>query len=399
MGSLLRFYADCPDDRASREVIGVFPEKTALEDDRCSFNIDVDLKRAFEKGRTLVIDVYKRDFVVSVSDHIGAWRFRLEDCAPSMRIDIFLDETKRGNLRLNALENDEEKRVRPFEGRINKKYKWAPVQAVSIEIWDDNDEAVFSNKVLFSVSDERLLADYYGREGHQEVYAARNIFIERFHAARLRVIGKCFKKYLKNCSKVVDVGSGHSIFSMVSDSWDFEITCCDLDKEVIENGLKNRNDYEWVYSDVSTLPFEDESFDGLYAGEIIEHLVDPEKGLDEWMRVLKPGGTMILTTPNAARLINRVNCTREDANSEHISEMTYAELKSLFKSKGLKVLDRKGIYLEFFFNYFRRGQKVDLLPRRMNYPKYEGFMDFSMRLGELFPRAAFNLVFVLKKKS
>ena len=52
-------------------------------------------------------------------------------------------------------------------------------------------------------------------------------------------------------------------------------------------------------------PFADESFDVVIFAEIIEHLLmDPCKVLREIKRVLKPGGNLILTTPNVARLEN-----------------------------------------------------------------------------------------------
>jgi SAM-dependent methyltransferase len=46
------------------------------------------------------------------------------------------------------------------------------------------------------------------------------------------------------------------------------------------------------------LPFEDESVDVVLAGEIIEHIVDTESFLREIRRVLRPGGAVVLSTPN-----------------------------------------------------------------------------------------------------
>lgn len=59
--------------------------------------------------------------------------------------------------------------------------------------------------------------------------------------------------------------------------------------------------------DVSNpLPFENNHFDFVYAGEIIEHIFDTKSFLKEIHRVLKPGGYLILTTPNLARLDDRI---------------------------------------------------------------------------------------------
>jgi methionine biosynthesis protein MetW len=65
--------------------------------------------------------------------------------------------------------------------------------------------------------------------------------------------------------------------------------------------------FEARVADVSTgLPFSADHFDCVIFGEVIEHLVDPDAALREISRVLKAGGTLIVTTPNLASWFNRV---------------------------------------------------------------------------------------------
>ncbi|MEU8776795.1 methyltransferase domain-containing protein [Streptomyces sp. NPDC048606] len=53
------------------------------------------------------------------------------------------------------------------------------------------------------------------------------------------------------------------------------------------------------------LPFAAESADAVLFSEVVEHLVDPDGALDELRRVLRPGGHLMLSTPNLAAWYNR----------------------------------------------------------------------------------------------
>ena len=52
-----------------------------------------------------------------------------------------------------------------------------------------------------------------------------------------------------------------------------------------------------VYCDAGALPFAARSFDGILCTEVLEHLAAPARTLAEAMRVLRPGGWLLLTTP------------------------------------------------------------------------------------------------------
>jgi SAM-dependent methyltransferase len=59
-------------------------------------------------------------------------------------------------------------------------------------------------------------------------------------------------------------------------------------------------------ADDGGLPLAEASVDVVIMSELIEHLLDPDSTLVEAWRVLRPGGTLLLSTPNLAAWYNRV---------------------------------------------------------------------------------------------
>ena len=80
--------------------------------------------------------------------------------------------------------------------------------------------------------------------------------------------------------------------------------------------------------DVRTLPYPDSTFDVVIAVEVLEHIPDPEVGLSEAMRVLKPGGYAITALPVQLPLLMHLY----DFDSPD-------EVLALYKKVGLKVID------------------------------------------------------------
>jgi ubiquinone/menaquinone biosynthesis C-methylase UbiE len=53
-----------------------------------------------------------------------------------------------------------------------------------------------------------------------------------------------------------------------------------------------------VVGSILEMPFPDAHFDIVVSSEVIEHTPNPEQAIKEIYRVLKPGGVMVLSTPN-----------------------------------------------------------------------------------------------------
>jgi len=97
-------------------------------------------------------------------------------------------------------------------------------------------------------------------------------------------------------------------------------------------------------------PFDDASFDLVLWCEVIEHLTaNPVHALAEIHRVLKPGGALVVTTPNVARTDNVAALLRGDnvydpyhlgaplSGSRHSREYTFTELRDLLTGCGFAV--------------------------------------------------------------
>jgi SAM-dependent methyltransferase len=84
-----------------------------------------------------------------------------------------------------------------------------------------------------------------------------------------------------------------------------EVVGVDADKEALAEAQKLGIETRWADLD-EPLPFEEETFDVVVAGELLEHLRDPGRLVAEARRVLRPGGTFVASVPNAYRLKNRL---------------------------------------------------------------------------------------------
>ena len=109
---------------------------------------------------------------------------------------------------------------------------------------------------------------------------------------------------LQKDARILDAGGGElrnrplcSHLAYVSQDF------CQYDGRGDTKGLQTGN---WDTSridlvcDITAIPEPDVSFDVILCSEVLEHVPDPTKALDEFARLLKPGGKLILTAPFAS---------------------------------------------------------------------------------------------------
>lgn len=87
--------------------------------------------------------------------------------------------------------------------------------------------------------------------------------------------------------------------------------------------------------------FKDDTFDFVYASHILEHLKDPLKAVEEWLRVVKKGGYVIIITPDKRFIPTKgtVNC-----DPQHKYDWQYEEVREMMGMVDSAVVVNKNIW-------------------------------------------------------
>lgn len=125
--------------------------------------------------------------------------------------------------------------------------------------------------------------------------------------------------------------------------------------KIVKNDIIDSGDTD-IVADACDLPVEDDSFDLVICRELIEHVLNPVMLLTEMYRVLKKGGYMLITTPNAYNV-------RPDGVWHQRAYSPGYFLRTL-KKHGFKIIDKKGdvpgIHYGLLF-YAKQGSNKGLL--------------------------------------
>lgn len=113
-----------------------------------------------------------------------------------------------------------------------------------------------------------------------------------------------FNKFIKKNDLILDIGA---LRSTLTDTRKNKVIAVDLpydgssrfgfQKKII-NKLKKRGNLELVFGDGQYLPFYKDNFDLIICTEVLEHIYDDKKAAAEMLRVLKPGGILLITVPH-----------------------------------------------------------------------------------------------------
>jgi SAM-dependent methyltransferase len=101
---------------------------------------------------------------------------------------------------------------------------------------------------------------------------------------------------------ICDLGCGTGIgYSLLDNRDRYSISGIDYVPEFID--VFNSRGFQGFVGDIGQrLPFGDDSFDCVIANSVLEHTLKPRELAEEIQRILKPGGLLLLATPNALSL-------------------------------------------------------------------------------------------------
>jgi SAM-dependent methyltransferase len=131
--------------------------------------------------------------------------------------------------------------------------------------------------------------------------------------------------------EVLDAGAGQGTLSAKLAALGFEVTSSDASPTAVAV-LREHAPGPVIEADVTSLPFESQSFDAAVLGEVLEHVEDDRDALEEIARVLRPRGVLALSVPANPKLYGR-----SDVWAGHVRRYTRPALIDACTSAGFVV--------------------------------------------------------------
>jgi 2-polyprenyl-3-methyl-5-hydroxy-6-metoxy-1,4-benzoquinol methylase len=150
--------------------------------------------------------------------------------------------------------------------------------------------------------------------------------------------------------RILDVGCGTGLNAARLAASGHEVVGIDLSPRAIEKFRAKGFEGSVVDIEAGPLPLPPASFDLVYASEVIEHCVDTVGALSSMHSVLKPGGLLLLSTPNSAfwayRLLGVVGRTpSEYQHPGHVRFFSKRSLVAALETAGFSIVAVSGRHM------------------------------------------------------
>jgi SAM-dependent methyltransferase len=179
--------------------------------------------------------------------------------------------------------------------------------------------------------------------------------MQRFwHGGKLTMIDQLIRPHLKADSCLLEIGCGAGNLLMQASvrgsypvALDFAMQALTFVRSRLreaQSGSEAPCDFMCIQSVGEALPLGSDSFECVLLSEVIEHLEAPQISIQEAARVLRPGGRLLITTPNYRSLwplmewtVDLLNMAPKMAGEQHISRFHPASLRRLLIQSGLNI--------------------------------------------------------------
>jgi 2-polyprenyl-3-methyl-5-hydroxy-6-metoxy-1,4-benzoquinol methylase len=147
--------------------------------------------------------------------------------------------------------------------------------------------------------------------------------------------------------RVLDLGCGEGRFAAELARAGASVLGVDVAEEPLRRARRLHGELELhVVPEAGPWPLEDSSFDVVWAGEVIEHVLDTAAWLSEVRRVLRSGGRLLLSTPAHGRvrllrlaLSKRAFARHFDPRADHLRFYSQATLARLIEDFGFERIE------------------------------------------------------------
>ena len=173
--------------------------------------------------------------------------------------------------------------------------------------------------------------------------AEENYWFRRHEAAYLHLIGHCAD------AVVLEAGCGEGYGAQLIRTVARRVVALDYDELTSQHVARSYPELNVLRGNLATLPLRSESVDVVANLQVIEHLWDQEGFLAECRRVLRPGGKLIVTTPNRLTFSPGQDTP---LNPFHTRELAPSELDEMLREAGFRVDELTGL---------RHGKRLDSL--------------------------------------
>lgn len=136
-------------------------------------------------------------------------------------------------------------------------------------------------------------------------------------------------EYVKSGDTFLDLSCGFGLGAkLIKDTYpENEVWGVDQADELIKDLAMQRLDITFKVFSIGDGSLPDNYFDVIYAGEVVEHLEDPNDLMKDAYRALKEGGTFIVSTPDG-------DVRPYIGSSDHVWLFTHEDMDKLYKDNG-----------------------------------------------------------------